>query len=314
MTSRSLHRLGLVILTSGCVDTLSADVFLSDAAFVSALPHPEDQQLSVARRTGLTRRGPPPPPDSRHLDLLALSLDVATLINSLSGNCIALVDATAATPPSVREPDRREWGPVVYDATRVHLVVDRFPGAYTWDFRAGAARQYGPSELPSLCAGEADASTSQLADGVGRFDIDLAAWADNDGTQGTLETTFDLRDTRELRVVLDGVAGPGEVAQDGGYYFREDPGGGGDFQYRTGIILDDGEPATLEVRTRWTASGQGRADALVYADSLDDRYAWVQCFDQSGRSVYRFSEIWPAATQGVETSCVFGTAAEVDEI
>jgi len=300
------------LLLTGCEDTLSADPFVTDAEFLAALPRAEDHTLAVASSTDSTRDATPPPnEDDGWPDLLGMSLEVATNLNSLSLTCLTLVDAVVEFPPTYRSPDGRQWGPVDVDNdVTIALDMVRTPDAYEWDFQAAAT---GSPELPSLCAGAHDPGTEDLSRGTGTLDIWLENW-DDMSTRGTLATEYDLTVGQELRIDIEDVGDVGGRTESGAYYFLNTRAAGGDFQYRTTLLMDDGVDAILEVRTRWTARGEGRSDARVISDDYPRDYRFSECFVSGGRKVWRWTDLAAGYEEGFEGRCAFDEPAAVDEI
>lgn len=308
MTRRSI--LACLVALTGCEDTLSADPFVTDEEFLEALPHSEDHTLTVAESTSATRGVPPPDTDDGWPDLYVLSLDVARTLNGFTMVCLNMVDAVAAYPPTYRSADGRQWGPVdVEDDVTFTLNMAREPHAYTWDFRAATT---GTDDLPSLCAGTHDPGSEALAEGTGAIDIWLDNW-DDSGIVGTLATQYDLSDGQELRIDIEGVGEAGARTEDGAYYFRRTRGSGGDFQYRTTILLD-GVEAILEVRTRWVAGGAGRADARILSDDYPRDYRFSECFAAGGDKVWLWTDLSTGYEEGRADACVFDRPAAVDQI
>lgn len=312
--SRSVGVALLALAALGCEDTLSADPFVSDADFLAALPHQEDHTLQVAGG-GTAARSPAPPPDEDDgdwPDLYGLSVEVASGLNGLTLTCLTLVDAVVAYPPTHRAADARSWGPVdVDDDYTIALEMERLPESYAWDFRAAPT---GTGPLPSLCAGVHDPGTTELARGTGSIDMWLENWDIEDSTVGTLATDYDLTDGQELRIDLMGVGSADERAEDGGYYFRQPRAGGGDFQYRTTLLVDDAVEAVLEVRTRWEPDGAGRSDARLLSDDYPRAYRFTECFAPGGRPVYRWTDLVRGAEEGDAAACPYASPAAVDQI
>jgi len=217
----------------------------------------------------------------------------------------------AETPPGYRSATERKWGPIeVEDDWTLSLDMARTQGDFTWDFKAA---QFADGPLPSLCAGAHEPGSGSLSAGRGVFDVWLDNWSDIDDAVGTLATEYDLTEGQELRILIDGVGAEGGRAEDGGYYFWNSPDGWGDFQYRTTLLLDTGEEAVLEVRTRWRADGTGRSDARVLSDELPRAYRFSECF-QGGRKVWRWTDLWGGYEEGDSAECSFASPAAVDEI
>ncbi len=301
----------MVLLLAGCQDTLSADPFVSDADFLNALPRAEDHTLAVASGPDAARDLPPPPADDWP-DLFGMSVEIASNLNGAILTCLLLVDAVVEYPPAYRSEHARHWGPVdADDDVTLALEMERLTDVYAWDFRAAAT---GSGSLPSLCAGEHDPGTVDLSRGTGTLDVWLDHWSAEDDTVGTLATSYDLTDGQLFRIDIQGLAGPNQRAEDGAYYFRRTRFDGGDFQYRTTLLIDGEVDAVLEVRTRWTASGAGRSDARVLSDEYPQPYHFSECFEAGGRAVWRWTDLGLGNQVGDPTRCVFETSAAVDQI
>ena len=292
----------------GCEDTLSAAPFVPDSEFIEALPSSEDHTLSVARLAD-DWGGPDPVPDEYDLvDLLKLSLEVANSLNNITLSCLSFVDAVAATSPSYRSATQRRWGPVDVDEATLALAMTRTQDRYSWTFQAARAQT---ERLPTVCSGAHEPGTGSLSEGRGVLDVWIDNWSELD-TVGTLKTQYDLTDGQELRIEIEGLGEEGGRVENGAYYFRKFLSGGGDFQYRTTALIDDRLEAVLEVRTRWTADGQGRSDAWVIIDDSSREYHFRECFD--GRDKVWMTNDYTGSERGSEDNCVYPSSADVDQI
>ncbi|HCH63666.1 MAG TPA: hypothetical protein DFR83_12745 [Deltaproteobacteria bacterium] len=296
---------------SGCEDTLSAQPFVSDRQFRAALPSAERHTLDVIDASdGYLGMAPPVP--GTWPDLVQLSLDVGGDLNGITLACLELMESAAATEPSYRSETSREWGPFEgTDRVTYSVEVERRSDTYTWDLRSSAA---GANTLERACAGEHLSGAVALADGTGTLDISLEAWPTLDGAVGNLYTEYDLTDGQQFRIEIDGLGGPNQRAEDGRYFFRHRPGGAGDFQYRTTILLDGEYEGLLEVRTRWQSDRRGRSDAVVWIESSARRFSFSQCFTEDDRFAWRWTDFQDGGSYGDAAQCVHETAAAVDEI
>jgi len=301
----------LSLVSVGCEDTLSAAPFVSDAAFLEALPRAEDQALAVARLDD-DWSGPSPilSAEDGWVDLLGISMEVASSLNDITRSCLSSVDSVSGTSPSYRSATARSWGPVdVGDDRSLFLDMTRLQGDYSWDFKEQATD--GP--LLSICAGTHEPASGDLSGGRGVFDVWLDNWSDLGGAVGTLGTEYDLTNGQELRIDIEGLGEVGGRAEDGAYYFWKSPEGGGDFQYRTELLLGGDLEAVFEVRTRWNADGSGRADARV----TDEDRSWVvrfsECFEGRDK-VWKWTNFRGGFEQGDASDCALATPAVVDQI
>ena len=93
------------------------------------------------------------------------------------------------------------------------------------------------------------------------------------------------------------------------YAYNEKADGGGDMVFDVNVnaggtsLLE-----TLTLRSRWLATGAGRADARIAGGDLGQLQVTAsECWDTSfGRVFYKDSNNF-APTEGVESSCAFAT-------
>ena len=146
------------------------------------------------------------------------------------------------------------------------------------------------------------------------LDIWLEEWFAIEGAVGTLAIEYDLTDGQEFHIDIDGLGGPEERPEDGRYYFRRTPRNGGDFHYKTSILLEEQYDAVLEVRTRWNGDGAGRADARVFLRDMGQTYHFYQCFTPGEPYAWRWTDFQSGFEDGDPSTCVFEEPATIDQI
>jgi len=298
----------MLLALFACGD-VSNSVFEEDAAFVAALPTEEHHTMDVPG-SGLTAKaelGETP-------ELLAVSISVATDVNSAIFDILGTVDEVRALPPSHRTANSRGWGPYLHDGVDVTATIERSgAGRFDWVFAGERAEEAAPVVWGTHYAGQT------VAEGDGEFTWDHAAWGRLWGqdTAGELVVDYDNRDGVDLLVQLAGVRTGGTIPWDASYAYRF-VDEAGDFQYLTTYDLpDDGsnDPAAVRVRTRWLPTVGGRSDAVLTGGGLADRtMSWTQCWGVDLTLSYQHDSLGVTEDLGDPASCAWGDFAEVDRL
>jgi hypothetical protein len=125
--------------------------------------------------------------------------------------------------------------------------------------------------------------------------------------RGSITATYDLT-AKHLDLGIDSIDDRGQpVVAD--YAYNETAGGGGDMLFN--IEGNAGGTAANEkitLRSRWQATGAGRADARLAGGDLGTVQAIAsECWDTSFKRVYYTDSVNFAPAEGVATSCAFAT-------
>ena len=223
-----------------------------------------------------------------------------------------LVDALVALEPSVREEDRRIWGPLpVSEGLELALLVDRVRTATVVKFTStstptetdqlftyalmGRPPGTGDAGWVPLFGGQSvpDASDRQ---GTGNMAVDLDAIRALDPTSDGAGLIFVAYDTRfgetAIDLALDTVR-RGPFMARAAWAYRDDGLGGGRFVFFLVEDLIDTTAAEeiLGVAARWLPSGRGRADVVVTEGDVPSFYLASECWDDGFERVYLDSNI-----------------------
>jgi hypothetical protein len=95
------------------------------------------------------------------------------------------------------------------------------------------------------------------------------------------------------------------------YRYSEAQDGSGDFQFTAfGDTNDPGPLAeTIEMRSRWNATGAGRGDARIHDGDLDLTVTASECWGTAFTVVYATDSAGWEPTIGDPAACAFATAA-----
>lgn len=270
-------------------------------------------------------------------DLYNVTRSVSTELNNDARSILELLRNIMRQPASSRTADGRIWGPFTpggLDPLTYQVTVTRQrPGVFRFaiDIRARGA-QLASDFKPML-----DGTVTRAAldgRGTGSFTIHFdnrRALSPETCEQG--EVTFRFDDTQPAATVDVDFAGFGsqsahnaqcriEPPHDASYHYDRSPGGGGNFTFRLQTNVhraEEGKPAleVWAVRSRWLASGSGRADVQISGGEVtgdlkaqgwrDPFVAGTQCWNNSFQTIYETSAPPKVlfATAGDPAACAF---------
>lgn len=299
-------------------------------AYRKALPSAASVQLGVpdsegTSGTALTLNVPGPTgalidPGSYRSEYAIVSYWTALTVNVGTWWTLELVKFITAHPATTCDDTSCTWGPWLGDDNlnfwKFHAV--KANGGYDW------ALSLQPASAPldpwvDLIAGHAVPGADR-DHGSGSFVIDFDAqdslphpegWVKED--YGTLEITYDNTTSVSIQATLTG--GRSDDPADLGHemnavYDFNDTGAGGELQFAFEDVTDT---ESISMRTRWTATGAGRADAH-YSDPdavggpLD--YYASECW---AGAAYAWAETYDTKyATGSENSCAFIPASYSD--
>jgi hypothetical protein len=159
-----------------------------------------------------------------------------------------------------------------------------------------------PGELPGHGQGSftIDFNIAEVLDPVG-----------NSG-EGTLAVTYNLEgEPKTLTVNWEDIGGDPTASVE--YKYAETQDGAGDFQFTA--LADSEDPGPLadviEMRSRWTASGAGRADARIASGDNPEvlQVTASECWSSSFALVYRTDTADWMPTIGDPAACAFTSPA-----
>jgi hypothetical protein len=234
--------------------------------------------------------------------------------NGGSAWVLVLLHAIVKFPVTSVTGDTLTWGPWS-DALSpaeykldVHVVGD---GTFTYAL-SGRSKTTAGAAFETVIDGTADPRAGELA-GSGEFTIDFDASRrvnpiDSGDTKGSLDAHYDLA-RRHLDLTIAATDDTGApVIADYAYDAQADGSGAMVFAFSADA---GGGPAleTSTLRSRWLATGAGRADAQIAGGDLGATQATAsECWDTRFARVYYADSVGFAATEGSETACAFATA------
>ena len=269
-----------------------------------------DFQLAVPQREDLAIQLPATAEAPDAAEHYKNTRNVVKTLNGIADAFISLVDHVRAAPPSQRAPGHRVWGPfpVAAGLWEVRMVVDRPDPAqlqfvYSVDFhsRVDTAAPWGAlftgQFAPNPMGGRGDGAfhfSAAAARTAGYPLLDLAGVDTLDIEYSTLTVP------RHIHIELTNF--PAE--QKAAYDYQETPDGAGAmlFQFPTpggGALV-----MSLEIRSRWLATGAGRADVTVLT-GLATGMKGVDCWGVDTRATYVHRDWDQALDRGDVSTCVF---------
>jgi hypothetical protein len=227
---------------------------------------------------------------------------------------LAFIDKVRVTPPSERNGPHRVWGPFPVDGSPQwlgRLVIDRVGNAgqparfdYQVQFRA---REAAAAPWGTLLAGNFTPGANARR-GVGALHYDAAAARAAGfplgGLNGIQRLDIEYKTTSfPVGVKMTVVNFP--ALESAVVEYLEEENGAGEllFTFPTPGLVG---VSSLEIRSRWSGSGAGRADVKVLAGlPLLVGLKGTDCWGIDTRATYRYRDWDKANTVGSETSCVF---------
>jgi len=307
----------LSVLTVLCAACGSGTVPESATAvsFLTGLPSRQTLEVSApSARAPAALTGRSPALLGETAGLYVLTRKASADVNGIVGHVLDTLHGIAQSPPAAVGPDVAAWGPLTDALSPVtgRLVIRRVgPGAHQFrlDLRPRAAPD---SEFEAFLLG-ASTGASSAGPAQGSFSVDLTLAHRLDPvaqpTEGQLVAGWIVApDQREVHVHLTDVGTDSGLSNNGdlGALTRADGSGVLAIDARGDL---DGDPASLEtgtVRSRWLASGAGRADVETHGDAGQDMLV-TECWDTSFGRVYA-TGVAPdggVASEGDPADCVF---------
>ena len=304
-TMPSLSVLALAALALSACGNYSND----DVEFLSAIPSRE--QLASKYATGQTATALRAATASAAIavgDQAELANDTIGASNAFNGflfQVLDMLDAATKTPPSERKPDERIWGPFPdqkHPGWQARLVMDRAGSTFTYHVDV---QQTGSSTWLQIVLGEFTA-TGGLRKGVGNLSLLMAqAHAGGYSSPGddlTVQSIDFSYHTDQPPTTVDlTVTKIGDVTPVFDYSYAENADASGQARF---TFVDTVNNNTLDILSRWTATGSGRADAtVIFGNQVGG--TWAECWDDT-RNVLYSNQSWAPPPVGDATQCAFG--------
>jgi hypothetical protein len=278
-------------------------------------PHPVSRVLPRAEDVKITL------PDTAAANAFAVgdiaSWYVATrgvtrTLNGGTAYVLILVHTIVLFPPTKVEGDTYTWGPhhEPLDPAEWRLTVTELAdGNYDWKLD-GHSLTEADAEFETIVGGVA------RTDATGTFTLDFDAAErvnpiDNDGA-GVIAVDYDVT-RRRLDMTVDGVDDAGGTPQPVhfDYAYAEGADRSGDMVFT--VLADSPDPGAereeATLRSRWLATGAGRADVRLRSGDLDVEVTASECWNTMFRRTYYIDSATWLPTEGSVGDCAF---ADVD--
>jgi hypothetical protein len=239
---------------------------------------------------------------------------VTRTFNGGSAWVLILIHTIVKFPVTSIDGDTYTWGPWsdALDPAEYKLDV-RAVGDGTYEYQlSGRSKTEAGAKFEVVIDGAADPRAGDNK-GSGEFLIDFDASRrvnpiDSGDAKGSVEVRYDLAARHlDLTIVSTDALGKPVLAE---YAYNQALDGGGDLVFE--VSADAGGGIALEsvtLRSRWLATGAGRADARLAGGNLGTAQATAsECWDTGFKRVFYTDSVTLAATEGVQSACAFATA------
>jgi hypothetical protein len=238
---------------------------------------------------------------------------VTRMFNGSSAWVLILIHTIVQLPPTTASDDTFTWGPWsgALDPAEYKLVVQVVgDGTYTYQL-SGRSKTQANSQFEVVIDGSADPRAGETK-GRGAFLIDFDAGkrvnpVDASDARGTVDVHYDLAQRHlDLTLMSTDATGAAVMAD---YAYNEATDGTGDMVFDVGT--NAGGTAALEqltLRSRWLATGAGRADARITGGDLGQiQVTASECWSAAFARVYYQDSNNFAPTEGDASACAFAT-------
>jgi hypothetical protein len=238
--------------------------------------------------------------------------DVTRTLNGGTAYVLVLVHTIVLFPPTSHDGDTYVWGPhhEPLDPAEWRLsVTELADGTYDWKLD-GRNLTVANAAFETLIGGNAN------GDGTGDFTLDFDAAErvnpiDNDG-KGVVTVDYDIV-ARRLDMNIDSVEDVNGIQTPVhfDYAYAENADRSGDMIFT--ILADTDDPGALEeeatLRSRWLATGAGRADIRLRNGDLDVEVTASECWSSMFRRTYYVDSAAWLPTEGATADCAFASSS-----
>lgn len=244
------------------------------------------------------------------------TMDAITDTNAGIADILTGLDEITSFRPTW-EPSSRTalWGPWLDDGLYGQLWIrGELDGTYQWALQIRPEESAGDGWVDAV-SGRVEAGADETAS-VGRMQIDFTAIEGagaGEGETGRLAVRYDIRpDGAEVTLAIGQFAEDGSIPADGRIHYDYGADGGlFDFD-AVGELNEEGDGSTLEnleIRSRWDATGAGRADARVSGGELGPlSYYEIECWD-AGHTVVFTENNADLTRSGDAGACAYADAS-----
>jgi hypothetical protein len=300
MLAKTLAAVTLAASLAACVQQTDAPSALKTAI-------PTSDQVQIKLPAGATREV------GQLAEWYVATRNVTRMFNGGTAWVLVLIHTIVQYPVTSVNGDTYTWGPWTDSLDPAEYKLDvREVGDGTYEYKlSGRSKIVENSQFEVVIDGKADPRAGELQ-GSGQFLLDFDAGrrvnpVDAGTERGTITATYDLA-AKHLDLAIDTIDDRGQPV-DANYAYNETAGGGGDMTFN--VAGDAGGTAANEqitLRSRWQATGAGRADARLAGGDLGATVATAsECWDTGFKRVYYTDSVNFAPTEGLATACVFAT-------
>ncbi|RKH63671.1 hypothetical protein [Corallococcus aberystwythensis] len=317
------------LLFVGCNDAETSD----EATFRDGLPSKEQVQVKPPQQKGqgLMAEGPSATfSQGERSGYYQATVDATASVNLGTLWVLNLIEQITRYPPTTLEENKAVWGPGTEALSPItwRLTVTKSGDAsFSWVLE-GKGKTEEDSAFRAVLSGTQQVSVDEDGErqrgfGSGELFIDWDAahtLPDADDHVGTVEiryarpsATADATVDADFHQVRDDKDPSKRV--DGKYHYKTTATAGGEFEFATIQNIHEGDQtaAKLEnvsIKSRWTATGAGRADVKASGGDLTSLLTVNECWDTNFRSTYLATNLFPGQGYGDEqTSCAGFTTA-----
>ncbi|HYU16444.1 MAG TPA: hypothetical protein VEL05_10240 [Candidatus Acidoferrum sp.] len=288
-----------------------------DPPIADALPTAESVQIKL------------PDAQQRSIGQLAeyyvLTRQVTRDLNAGAAWVLVVVHTVVQFPATTIEGSVYTWGPwsgSALDPAEWKLVVTA-SGDGTFDWELDGRSKSSPEDgfIPVITGHAVPGDEPHRGSGDFRIDFDAGEQVnpvDNTPDNGAIDVTYDLenRDGTAASLTMhaegiDSLGNPGSFD----YAYAENQDGSGDFQFGLETDVEENGSAAEQalIRSRWLASGAGRADASISGGDLGGfEVEASECWSEQFRRTYYTDSADFAPTEGDPADCVFDAAVLAD--
>ncbi len=277
---------------AGCGESFSNEVFEEDTRFLEAVP----RRALLAIGAPIQMEGTPNALTAAPAELYVSTYKTALGVDRSVFDHLRGIEALVASPPELRTPTQRIWGPFVHPLDpleyRFVMTQEGEAFAYAYELRlAGAEADYVPW-ISGVFEGEERR-------GEITFHFDDTAALTGAPTRGEAHATYavDAEGGVELTLELRDFAEAEEPRKEVRVAYTRTPSGFGDFEF----AARDEQGTPVELRSRWGPEGAGRADVLLRSTP---EVVVSECWDET------FVQVWRSLPEvGEEGACAFADEA-----
>jgi hypothetical protein len=236
--------------------------------------------------------------------------NVTGTFNGATAWVLVLIHSIVELPPTTVSGNHYTWGPGSSALDPADYKLDVTANADgTFDYVLSGQNKHTPDGFKTVIDGHAiPGATEDKGNGEFRIDFDASAVVnpvDNGTAKGQVQVTYDLAAMTLALDIASTDANGNPVAAT--YEYAQAADGGGNMTFDTDA--DVGGTAALEdltLRSRWTATGAGRADARITDGDLgSDQAIASECWDATFSRVYYTDNVNFEPTEGDVSSCAF---------